>query len=201
MINQFKILLVIALIFGALLSSNAQSTSDSTQFSVSDTSIIDSTQKDKKIWSKAEKAALFSALLPGLGQAYNKKYWKMPIIYVVSGTILTGIFYTHSQYKIARNTYIDNDWEENPLIENTIAGQRVLTKQNYKTIRDRTRSDRDLYIIVGVLFYGLNIMDAIVDAHLSDFDLSDDLSLNIKPNIFANYNTFAAGLTLNLNFK
>ena len=60
---------------------------------------------------------------------------------------------------------------------------------------------RDLFIVYGVVLYAVNIIDAIVDAHLYEFDLGDDLSLEIKPNIYPTNNTFAAGLTLNFNLK
>jgi len=182
---------------------NAQSTLDSSstiQLDTTSLAKIDTAKKESREWSRPEKAALFSAIFPGLGQAYNKKYLKMPIIYLAEGALLYGVFYSHSQYRIARDV-LNNNSTISVLDTTFIANQRIVGEGNYRTVRDRQRRNRDSYTIIFSLVYGLNIVDAIVDAHLAEFDLSNDLSLKIKPNVSAINNTFAAGLTFNFKLK
>ena len=88
-----------------------------------------------------------------------------------------------------------------PLTTKKIGGFVVITEQNYRTARDKHRSKRDNYIVFASLLYALNIVDAVVDAHLSEFDLSNNLSLKIKPSISPINNTFATGLSLNFKLK
>lgn len=126
-----------------------------------------------------KKAALYSALLPGLGQAYNKKYWKIPIIYAGVGTLIYFINLNHKEYKKFREAYIyvsngdsvptDNDYV------NKYSKDALLQGKNYY------RGNLELtYILSGVL-YILNIIDATVDAHLFEYDIGDNLSMSIKP--------------------
>ena len=128
------------------------------------------------------RAALLSAVLPGLGQIYNKKYWKVPIIY--GGFAILGylVVYNNDQYQIFRRARIaeeNNQREENPLV-----GIRPGVYDNIAqlgNIVDGTRQRRDQLIIYTAGFYGLNIMDAIVDAHLIEFDVNPDLSFKLEP--------------------
>ena len=141
------------------------------------------------------KAAFYSAILPGLGQAYNKKYWKIPIVYAGIGT---GIYYysrNNTKYNQYRNAYKRrlsgyNDDQFQYLDDSRlIAGQRFYQ-------RNRTYS---ALVIAG--FYILNIVDANVDAHLIQFNVNDNLSL--RPDIYQNEINYKHnfGLTLNYTFK
>ncbi len=146
-------------------------------------------------------AAFYSAVLPGLGQAYNKKYWKIPIIY---GGMATGIYFyiqNDKEYDRFRDAYKrrlagftdDEFWGDgaNP----NISTDRLIDAQ--KT----SQKNKDISIMVTVAFYLVNIIDANVDAHLRQFNVSDDLSL--EPNInFNSLNTQANyGLSLKYNLE
>lgn len=147
------------------------------------------------------KAAFYSAILPGLGQAYNKKYWKIPIIY--AGMAVGVYFYIENdkEYDRFRNAYKrrlagftdDEFWGngETALVSN----DRLIDAQK------SSQKNKDISIAVTVAFYLLNIIDANVDAHLQQFNVNDDLSLepnfNINPiNSQANYS-----LSLKYNIK
>ena len=132
-----------------------------------------------------------SAILPGLGQFYNKKLWKVPIIY--SGLIGFGYYYKinneeYNKYRSSVIAYYDNDPSTIPAITNYSGDQLQSLKLSYK-------KSRDLAAIGLVIVYLFNIIDANVDGHLKSFDVSDDLSLKIDPwqNIYQdsynNYNT------------
>ena len=139
------------------------------------------------------KATIYSAVLPGLGQIYNKKYWKVPIVY--GGFVGLGIYINkyNQQYLSYKQAYYDLN-DNNP---KTASYQLKFPNEDFSDITsseiksfnsnriipniDYYRKKRDLYIIATVGFYLLNILDANVDAHLIDFDISEDLSLNIQP--------------------
>ncbi len=126
------------------------------------------------------RAALYSAVLPGLGQAYNGKPWKIPIIY--GGFITMGYFIIRNddRYRFfLRAEEAVRRGEANPL--EGLAGGRYDDGGRLSLERDRYRRDRDFMIILTAGLYGLNIMDAIADAHLIEFDINPDLSMDIKP--------------------
>jgi len=124
-----------------------------------------------------QRAALYSAILPGLGQAYNGKYWKIPIIY----SIFTGMFFlardNHMKYLDFKDAYINFDDNKPTWVSD------VYQKSDLKDRKDYYKRNRDLNIIIGGLFYLLNILDANVDANLMYFDVGDDLGLNIQPDM------------------
>ena len=132
----------------------------------------------------AKKAGIMSACLPGLGQIYNGKWWKTPIIYAGFGGIGYMAYSNYSDYKLFLTAYkyktgnleegetlSDDAWR---LAEYYQASQL----QNYK---EAFRRDFELYCIIMAAWYGLNIVDAIVDGHLYTYDIGDDLSLHIDP--------------------
>lgn len=125
------------------------------------------------------KAAFYSAMLPGLGQAYNRKYWKIPIVYAALGVGVGFVIYNERLYNDARISYItrtDNDPDSNYETSETIE----LTNDNLITVSEYYRRNRDLSYIITAGLYFLNIIDAIVDGHLYNFDVSDDLSRRRK---------------------
>lgn len=141
---------------------------------------------------------IFSACLPGLGQAYNKKYWKMPIVYAAMGTTIYFIIDDTKQYKQYKQAYI-NKTDGDP---NTIDTYPYYTDTQLRELEDYYRRYRDLSAILCALFYTLNVADAYVDAQLTTFDVSDNLSMKISPNIFyASNKNLNAGLSLTLHFK
>lgn len=140
------------------------------------------------------KAAFYSAVLPGLGQAYNKKYWKIPIVYGAIGTSLYFYIDNNKKYNQYRDAYkrrLEGYTDDNfSYLDNTrlIAGQKFYQR------------NRDLSALVTLAFYALNIIDANVDAALLQFNVDENLS--VRPIIFPNDVTFKtnAGLTFNYNF-
>jgi len=149
--------------------------------------------------TRANRAALFSAILPGAGQFYNKKYWKIPILY--AGIIVLGysIEYNNSYYKTYRTAYLYRTDEDSTTIDEF---ENIYPDaDNLKVRKDYYRRTRDLLWIITSGVYVLNIIDAYVDGHLSDFDISDDLSLRAQPGMqFAGYQPIPS-LSLTFSLK
>lgn len=165
------------------------------------TSVVDTVKAKKEvkkaIYSKARKAAILSAVLPGAGQAYNKQYWKMPIVYAALGGLGYWGYTNNKNYKYYSKN-LRAIYDENPDTNNDSgfsSDQLISEKKEYKKFRD-------LAIIFGALAYTLNIIDANVAAHLKTFDVSDDLSLQLKPYSTLDYNNnLQTGFTIRLKFK
>jgi len=137
------------------------------------------------------RAAIRSAIIPGWGQFYNgkKSYWKIPIIYAAGG-VITYFLVTNNR------TYL-----ENKTIYNTTTNAQ--DKEVARINRDNFRNYRDWNIAMLIGLYVLNIVDANVSAHLKEFDVSESLSLTIKPYIYPSQFNYkpVAGIGLNLKFK
>jgi hypothetical protein len=121
------------------------------------------------------KAALYSAVLPGLGQVYNRKYWKVPILYGGGAFVYYLIDQFNSNYNELSNAYeaaLNNQLGEYEKFERYIN----YTPDQIKAARDINRRYRDLNIIIMVGVYLVNVIDATVDAYLFNFDVSKDLS-------------------------
>ena len=141
------------------------------------------------------KAAFYSAILPGLGQAYNKRYWKIPLVYGAIGTSLYFYSWNNDKYDEYRDAYKERlagfpDPEYDYLSDNQLISAQEFYQKN-----------RDISMLFAIAFYVLNIVDANVDAHLLQFNVNDNLSFNPK----LDYNNFNRetnyGLTLNYKFK
>ena len=137
----------------------------------------------KKIYSP-KKAATLSAIFPGLGQIYNKKYWKLPIVYAAMG-ISGGIFkYNLGWYKKTRFAYkvlVTSDTANFPNVDPAL--QFLIVRNDaggLRNARDGYRRDIDYSALFFIIMWGLNVVDATVDAHLKSFDVSPALSLGIK---------------------
>ncbi|MBC9930325.1 DUF5683 domain-containing protein [Chitinophaga qingshengii] len=131
------------------------------------------------------KAALYSAILPGLGQAYNHEYWKMPLVYAAIGTCTYFFVWNMNEYRTFRDAY-RMSMDGNP---ETNAPDPFLAKQSsqyLKAYRDYYRQNVDYSVLFFVLAYTLNIADATVFAHLRNWDMSDDLSMRVSPAIINN---------------
>lgn len=126
------------------------------------------------------KATIMSAALPGLGQIYNGKWWKVPIIYGGFGGLIYSSVFNDMKcrtYKKAYLTRIDDD----PTTTDQFEGR--YSDANLRELVDVFQRNRDLSLIFTGVLYALNIIDATVDAHLKNFDVSDDLSLKIRPSM------------------
>jgi hypothetical protein len=156
----------------------------------------------KKLANKqAHRAAVMSAILPGLGQAYNKKFWKIPIVYAALAAGSYLLYYENSQYQQYHSEllyrYKHNQTHSDSSLTNFSTDNLYSQKLVYEKYRD--------FSIVGVvIIYALNVIDASVDGHFKTFDVSDNLSMTIKPKtFFCAQNPFnvGAGLSLSLTFK
>lgn len=146
-------------------------------------------------------AAKRSALLPGLGQIYNKKYWKLPIVYGGLG-LSAGIFsYNLKWYKRTRFAYAVLFLKDTASYSKVHSQLKFLVNSNsldnLRYYRNQYRRDIDYAALAFLILWGLNVVDATVDAHLMSFDVSPDLSLHIKPG----YSTVAQTTGLSLVLK
>ncbi len=139
------------------------------------------------------KAAFYSAVLPGLGQIYNREYWKLPLVYAAMG-ISAGFFVSNfATYKDFRDAYrIRMDGNANTVDKY----DGIWNDNSLKVNRDAFRQYVDYSVLVFILAYGLNIIDATVFAHLRNWNMNDDLSLRIVPK--AEYRSLGVGLQINL---
>jgi len=145
------------------------------------------------------KALLYSAVLPGMGQIYNKKYWKLPIVYGGFYIITTVAFryndlYNESKtelYAIVRDPgYVSS----NPEYAN-------YTESQLRSVNEYYRRQRDFFLILDGLWYLLQFVDAHVDAHLRDFDLNPQLKVSLGPSMQQSpFYGQAAGVSLTLKF-
>ncbi len=142
-------------------------------------------------------AALLSFILPGAGQAYNKKWWKIPIVYGALGGMTWLALKNEKQYKTLRTNYkwlVDGDDMTNPTEEPYI----FMNASQMKSYRDIYRGYTEKsYLFLGVT-YLLAVTDAFVDAHLKSFDVSDDLSLRVVPDIQSAPGAFGASFGVGL---
>ncbi len=176
-----------------------------------DSTVVDSTSetivKEKKVKSEGHsprKALIYSAVLPGLGQAYNRKYWKIPIIYGLGGFTLYQVRQSHVDYVLFKDAY-QRTQDSIPLDDllPELEARRKTQENLFKNFRDQARTNRDMFIVYTGVVYMLNLVDAVVDAHLKEFDLTDDLTLEVQPTILRTQNRFRrgqAGLLLTLHF-
>jgi hypothetical protein len=142
------------------------------------------------------KAAIRSAILPGWGQVYNKKYWKVPLVYGALGTTTFLFFRNLTQYNDSREAYklaVDNDPGNDDQIKQPYYSVKD-QPERIKSFRNAVRQNMDYCVLFFILFWGLNVVDASVDAHLKSFDVSDNLSIHIR----AGYSPLAKSNALSL---
>lgn len=141
------------------------------------------------------KAAFYSAILPGLGQAYNKSYWKIPIVLGAIGGGAGIYAWNNKNY----HTYRDEFKKRLAGTDDPQGKYAYLTDAQLISAQKNYQKQRDLSLIVTVGFYILNIVEANVDAHLKQFNVSDNLSL--RPDIYQNDLNYKQNLGLTLSYK
>jgi hypothetical protein len=127
------------------------------------------------------KATIRSAIIPGWGQAYNKKYWKIPIVYGALGTAAGFFIYNYREYIDARDAY--------RYMRDTFPANDILIKPKFRPVdpegvrnyRNGVRQNVDYSVLAFLVLWGLNVVDATVDGHLKAFEVSENLSLKINP--------------------
>ena len=150
------------------------------------------------------KAAIRSAIVPGLGQIYNKKYWKVPIIYAALG-ITGGVFFynldnykdTKFAYRVKYNMRVNKT--DSASFDDIKDHLKPLSEESLRYYRNQYRRDIDYAALIFIIIWGLNVVDATVDAHLKTFDVSPDLGLRIKPGYSEMAGT--SGISLVLSYK
>ncbi len=155
--------------------------------------------KTKAPLHSPRKAAYLSAVLPGLGQAYNKRYWKIPIIYAGFGGLGYALYYTSSNFQGYRAAYrLQVAKVPNP----NASFNGVADASTLKAYRDYYKKYLDISAIGVGVWYLLNIIDATVDAHLMGWNMKNDLSITWNPTVITSpdYTTAATGVSVNLHF-
>lgn len=151
------------------------------------------------------KAAIYSTILPGLGQAYNKKYWKIGLLYALEGLCIYQIVNSHREYKQYRNELFLRDIKisTNNALQWTSSNEELdgLAYGTISTRKDLFRDRRDKYFLYASLLYAVNIIDAVVDAHLIGFNPNKkNKRLNISPALIPNQTSTSVGLNLKFRF-
>jgi hypothetical protein len=146
------------------------------------------------------RATLYSTIFPGAGQIYNRKYWKLPIVYAAIGIPVYAFFYNKSWYQKCQYALaVTIHQSQGDSLKKVDPALRPFVSNNDQngiiTYRDSFRKDQDYSVLFFLLFYGLNIVDATVDAHLRDFNVNSDLSFKVKPMLIAGPN-MVAGFSL-----
>jgi len=145
----------------------------------------DSIVKEKAVNIKPthspHKATVFSMVLPGLGQAYNHKYWKIPVIYAGFGVLGYYLLTNNDEYSKFKEAYRYVASGDTSPISNPYVGK--YNQDQLLTAKDYYRRRLELTYILSGVWYLLNVVDATVDAHFFDYDISDDLSMHIEPAI------------------
>ncbi|MFT4153801.1 DUF5683 domain-containing protein [Parafilimonas sp.] len=142
-------------------------------------------------------ATLRSALIPGWGQAYNREYWKIPIVYGALAVPACLFVYNNTWYQRTKQAYdiLVNGGDTNKVYPVL----RDIDPSYIQSFRNEFRKDRDYSALFFLLAWGLNVVDATVFGHLKDFDVSDDLSMRVQPDF--NIVTKTPALSVALNFK
>lgn len=177
----------------------SQNETDSISKSIGKEVIIDSLVRKPMNILAPSRAAFYSAVLPGLGQAYNKKYWKIPIVYAALGTGIYFYLDNDKVYKRYRNAYksrlaghTDDEFYGDGLTPK-VSSDGLIRAQN------TLRRNKELSLLITFGLYALNIIDANVDAHLLQYNLDENLAL--KPHFQYNEQENSTNLGLTLNFK
>lgn len=180
--------------------------------------VANKVQKEKRDWTtwrpNAKRAMWLALVCPGAGQIYNRKYWKLPIIYGGFVGCAYAYSWNNQMYQDYKQAYLDimddddstHSYDQFLHLGNKIDESNISRYQNiFSKRKDRFRRYRDLsfFCIIGV--YALSVIDAYVDASLSEFDISEDLSLRVEPafinnSIGSSLRSGAIGLQCNLNF-
>jgi hypothetical protein len=172
---------------------------DSTSLVKIDTLKNDSIPLIKTKYHSPKKAAILSAVLPGAGQVYNKKYWKVPVIYAGAAGLVYSFQFNQSRYIKYRNAYKYRIDDDASTVDDYIG---IYSDDNLNTLQKYYHRYRDMTVMGFAVLYALNIIDASVDAHMFYFDVSDNLSMNFHPSLIntAGSNRYTTGIGLSVHF-
>jgi hypothetical protein len=182
--------------------------SDTTQYNdttIQKTAAGKDTVVIKKKVHSPRRATLRSLIIPGWGQVYNKKYWKVPLVYAAVGIPIYTFTFNKKWYnkvKYGLSLVVNNKFDSASLAQLDPALRYLVDNKEQGALtsyRNDYRRDMDYSILFTLLMWGLNVVDATVDAHLKGFDVGDELSFQFKPTILPN--TMTPALSLVVNFK
>ncbi len=162
-----------------------------------DSATIQLAKKDSvsKKFHDPRKATVRSAIIPGWGQAYNREYWKIPIVYGALSIPAVTFVYNNNWYQRTKQAYsILVNGGDTDKINPKLKG---LSSESLQYYRNSFRKDRDYSVLFFLFAWGLNVVDATVFGHLKNFDVSRDLSLRIQPDYNINSKSPTLGLVLN----
>lgn len=147
------------------------------------------------------KALLYSAVFPGAGQFYNKKYWKVPLVYGGFATLLIVVKSYQDQHVNFRNDLFALVSNKTTSTNPNLKSPQGYTEQQLRAVVDKARRERDYFIILTGFWYLLQMVDAHVDAHLKEFDLNPQLRVRVEPMMDQSYLTGrSTGLALKIKF-
>lgn len=194
--RQFVLLILISI--GAITGLQAQDSAAVIKPAVADTAAAKKDSVKAKPEHSPRKATIRSAMIPGWGQAYNKKYWKIPIVYGALGTAAGFFIFNRKEYIDARDAYrnkLDGDPTNNNLIKPKF---QPVDPEAVRQYRIAVRQYVDYSVLAFVILWGLNVVDATVDGHLKAFEVGDNLSLHINPSYSPQTKQANLGLVLKL---
>jgi hypothetical protein len=170
-------------------------------FSQSDTTFVELPDSTRSKEHSPTKATIMSACLPGLGQGYNKKYWKIPVIYAGFGMMTYFIYTNADEYLNYKCAYIESSYG-NKNGSYSYLVNKYPNPSDLLSAREYYRRNLEISILITVLWYAVNILDAAVDAHLYTFNITDNLTMKVEPSLMPSGLTYkpAAGLRLSLHF-
>jgi Family of unknown function (DUF5683) len=208
--------IIVCIIFpGLAFAQETEVQKDTTTTLLSDSVRIDKGKDVIDIESYAKrynprKALLYSAIMPGMGQVYNKKYWKLPLVY---GGFGVGYYfiktYQEGYLRQREELFIILDKKANPSAypstgtgsATNLTSSQGLTEAGVRTYINKYRRERDYWVLLTGIWYALQLIDAHVDAHLKEFDLNPQLKVSVEPmmenSMFAGRN---AGVSLIIKF-
>ena len=192
---------------------------DSLSVMADTTSVVVKKEKKKRDWNtwkpNPQRALWLALVLPGAGQIYNRKFWKLPIIYGGFIGCIYALTWNNMMYKDYSQAYLDimDDDPGTASYNKFLHLGRVITPENeekykeiFKSRKDKYRRWRDMSFFVMLGVYAISVIDAYVDAELSAFDISKDLSLKVEPAVIPNHgggsllDSQSLGLSCKLNF-
>ncbi|MBS1586212.1 MAG: hypothetical protein JSS82_11780 [Bacteroidetes bacterium] len=138
----------------------------------------DTVKKPKLFQPNPKRAGLYSAIFPGLGQLYNRQYWKIPVVYAIMGAAGYFIVSNQNKYQEYRKAYIGRLTGD---FSNETSNTLLYSADQLKTLQDGYKRYLDITVLVTGVAYTLQILDAVVFAHLKNFDVSKDISLHMAP--------------------
>ena len=182
-------------------------------------SVLDTAKKPKPLFDTTEatkkdtvavrqqdphKATMRALMFPGLGQIYNRQYWKLPLAWAAVGIPAGFFFYNNTWYQRTKKAYEIVQGQETDRYNEIYSGLKSntgvpLDAESLRSYRNDFRQNRDYSVLYFLLGYALTVVDATVSGHLKQFDISEDLSMNIQPSFDATLKVPA--LSLALNFK